>query len=108
MSNRSPAQVASDRLNVGRVDASDWFARQVRRFDEGSHPWLTRRCTPLTCSPGHADWPRRRAVIRNGLHQLRPDVVTLQETGWGYGYDQASDLPKPAVPPSRVIHILRS
>jgi hypothetical protein len=33
-------------------------------------------------SPGHADWPRRRAVIRNGLHQLRPDVVTLQETGW--------------------------
>jgi hypothetical protein len=56
------AQVASDRLNVGRVDASDWFARQVRRFDEGSHPWLTRRCTPLTCShlatpTGHAAEP---------------------------------------------------
>jgi endonuclease/exonuclease/phosphatase family metal-dependent hydrolase len=43
-------------------------------------------------SPDHADWPRRRAVIRNGLHQLRPDVVALQETVWGHGYDQASDL----------------
>jgi endonuclease/exonuclease/phosphatase family metal-dependent hydrolase len=43
-------------------------------------------------SPDHADWPRRRAVIRNGLDQLRPDVVALQETVWGHGYDQASDL----------------
>jgi endonuclease/exonuclease/phosphatase family metal-dependent hydrolase len=43
-------------------------------------------------SPDHADWPRRRAVIRNGLDQLRPDIVALQETVWGRGYDQASDL----------------
>jgi endonuclease/exonuclease/phosphatase family metal-dependent hydrolase len=39
-------------------------------------------------SPDHADWPRRRAVIRNGLDQLRPDIVALQETVWGRGYDQ--------------------
>ncbi|MGI5131273.1 endonuclease/exonuclease/phosphatase family protein [Pseudonocardia sp. CA-107938] len=30
-------------------------------------------------SPGHADWPRRRAVIREGLRRLAPDVVALQE-----------------------------
>ncbi len=43
-------------------------------------------------SPDHADWPPRQAVIRNGLDQLRPDVVALHETVWGHGYDQASDL----------------
>ena len=43
-------------------------------------------------SPDHADWPRRRAVIRGGLRHLRPDLVALQETVWGDGYDQAADL----------------
>jgi endonuclease/exonuclease/phosphatase family metal-dependent hydrolase len=31
-------------------------------------------------------------VIRSGLRKLRPDVVALQETVWGNGYEQASDL----------------
>jgi endonuclease/exonuclease/phosphatase family metal-dependent hydrolase len=43
-------------------------------------------------SPDHADWPRRRQVIRDRLRQLQPDVVLLQETVWGDGYDQAADL----------------
>jgi endonuclease/exonuclease/phosphatase family metal-dependent hydrolase len=43
-------------------------------------------------SPDQADWDRRREVIRSGLRKLRPDVVALQETVWGDGYDQASDL----------------
>jgi endonuclease/exonuclease/phosphatase family metal-dependent hydrolase len=30
-------------------------------------------------SPEHADWPRRRARIRDELRQLAPDVVALQE-----------------------------
>lgn len=30
-------------------------------------------------SPEHADWTRRRAAIRAGLRDLRPDVVALQE-----------------------------
>ncbi|HJQ88825.1 MAG TPA: endonuclease/exonuclease/phosphatase family protein [Propionibacteriaceae bacterium] len=43
-------------------------------------------------SPDQADWDRRREVIRSGLRKLRPDVVALQETVWGNGYEQASDL----------------
>jgi endonuclease/exonuclease/phosphatase family metal-dependent hydrolase len=43
-------------------------------------------------SPDHADWPSRRAVVRSGLRELRPDVVALQETVWGRNYDQAADL----------------
>ena len=43
-------------------------------------------------SADHADWSRRREVIRDGLRQLQPDVVALQETVWGQGYDQAKDL----------------
>jgi endonuclease/exonuclease/phosphatase family metal-dependent hydrolase len=43
-------------------------------------------------SPGHAEWQRRREVLRNGLQELQPDVVALQETVWGNGYDQAADL----------------
>jgi endonuclease/exonuclease/phosphatase family metal-dependent hydrolase len=43
-------------------------------------------------APDQADWDRRREVIRSGLRELRPDVVALQETVWGNGYDQASDL----------------
>jgi endonuclease/exonuclease/phosphatase family metal-dependent hydrolase len=43
-------------------------------------------------SPEHADWESRRTVVRSGLRELRPDVVALQETVWGHGYDQAADL----------------
>ncbi len=43
-------------------------------------------------SPEHADWDRRREVLRDGLRHLRPDVVALQETVWGDGHDQAADL----------------
>jgi endonuclease/exonuclease/phosphatase family metal-dependent hydrolase len=43
-------------------------------------------------SPDHADWQRRREVLRSGLQTLRPDVIALQETVWGNGYDQAADL----------------
>lgn len=43
-------------------------------------------------SPGHADWPRRREVIRARLRDLRPDVVALQECVRSHEYDQAVDL----------------
>jgi endonuclease/exonuclease/phosphatase family metal-dependent hydrolase len=43
-------------------------------------------------SPDHADWERRREVLRAGLAELRPDLIALQETVWGNGYDQAADL----------------
>lgn len=43
-------------------------------------------------SPEHADWRRRRPVLRDGFARLRPDLVALQETVWGGGYDQAADL----------------
>lgn len=43
-------------------------------------------------SPGHADWDRRRPVLADGLHKLRPDLVAFQETIWGEGTDQAADL----------------
>jgi endonuclease/exonuclease/phosphatase family metal-dependent hydrolase len=43
-------------------------------------------------SPDHAGWERRRPVLRDGLADLRPDLVALQETVWGNGYDQAADL----------------
>ena len=43
-------------------------------------------------SPDQADWDRRRKVMRSSLRKLRPDVIALQETVWGNGYEQASDL----------------
>jgi hypothetical protein len=43
-------------------------------------------------SPSQADWEPRRAVVQPVLQQLRPDVVAFQETVWGSGYDQATDL----------------
>ncbi|WP_433262989.1 endonuclease/exonuclease/phosphatase family protein [Micromonospora vinacea] len=43
-------------------------------------------------TPEFADWESRRAVLKSGLADLRPDVVALQETVWGNGYDQAADL----------------
>lgn len=43
-------------------------------------------------SAQHADWERRRPVLVDGFAQLRPDVLALQETVWGNGYDQIVDL----------------
>jgi endonuclease/exonuclease/phosphatase family metal-dependent hydrolase len=43
-------------------------------------------------SPDHADWERRRPVLRDGLRALRPDLVAFQETVWGTGDDQVADL----------------
>jgi hypothetical protein len=43
-------------------------------------------------SPDHADWERRRAVLRDGLGALRPDVVAFQETVWGTDDDQVAGL----------------
>jgi endonuclease/exonuclease/phosphatase family metal-dependent hydrolase len=38
------------------------------------------------------DWPARRAVLAAGFTQLRPDLVTLQETVVTDHYDQALDV----------------
>jgi endonuclease/exonuclease/phosphatase family metal-dependent hydrolase len=43
-------------------------------------------------SPDHANWEQRRPVLRAGLAGLQPDLIALQETVWGEGYDQAADL----------------
>jgi endonuclease/exonuclease/phosphatase family metal-dependent hydrolase len=43
-------------------------------------------------SPDHADWSRRREIIRMDLRRLRPDLVSLQECVWGDGEDQVADL----------------
>jgi exonuclease III len=40
----------------------------------------------------NGDWPARRKVLRAGLRELRPDVLTLQEAIVGDGYDQAVEL----------------
>jgi endonuclease/exonuclease/phosphatase family metal-dependent hydrolase len=39
-------------------------------------------------SPDHADWNRRRRAIQAGIARLRPDLIALQETVKGAGYDQ--------------------
>jgi endonuclease/exonuclease/phosphatase family metal-dependent hydrolase len=52
-------------------------------------------------APQHADWERRRPVLVDGLARLRPDVVALQETVWGDGYDQAADLLGPGLQVAR-------
>lgn len=54
-----------------------------------------REFTALTfnlLSPSHADWPRRRALIRDGLQRLVPDVVALQECAWTIDHDDAAEL----------------
>src|SRR4051794_20222669 len=38
-------------------------------------------------SPAHADWPRRREVLRAGIARLRPDLVALQEVVERDAYD---------------------
>lgn len=40
----------------------------------------------------HGDWPTRRGALREGLQQLRPDVLMLQEAVVDDTYDQAVDL----------------
>jgi endonuclease/exonuclease/phosphatase family metal-dependent hydrolase len=61
-------------------------------LDSGSPLGRFRVMTVNLLSPDHADWDRRRLVLQAGLARLRPDVVALQETVWGNGYDQAVDL----------------
>src|SRR4029453_2680546 len=58
----------------------------------GTQPGVLRGATLNLLSPDHADWDRRREVLRSGLQDLRPDVIALQETVWGNGYDRAADL----------------
>jgi len=43
-------------------------------------------------SPSHADWPRRRTLIQEGLRRLVPDVVALQECARTDDRDDAADL----------------
>ena len=43
-------------------------------------------------SPEHADWDRRRAVLRSRLREIRADVVALQETVRVPDFDAAADL----------------
>lgn len=38
------------------------------------------------------DWLARRGVLREGLHQLSPDIITFQETVVTSDYDQVADL----------------
>jgi endonuclease/exonuclease/phosphatase family metal-dependent hydrolase len=59
---------------------------------DGAPSGALRVATLNLLSPDHADWGRRRKVMRPGLRDLRPDVIALQETVWGNGYDQAADL----------------
>lgn len=40
----------------------------------------------------HGAWPDRRALLLEGLDQLRPDLLTLQETIVTDSYDQVLDL----------------
>jgi endonuclease/exonuclease/phosphatase family metal-dependent hydrolase len=43
-------------------------------------------------APSHADWPRRREVIRAALRDLNPDIVALQECGQTSHDDRKTDL----------------
>src|SRR5918994_3543809 len=58
----------------------------------GAQPGVFRVATLNLLSPDHADWDRRREVLRSGLQNMRPGVIALQETVWGNRYDQAADL----------------
>ena len=49
----------------------------------GTQSSILRVATLNLLSPDHADWNRRRDVLRSGLQDLRPDVIALQETVWG-------------------------
>jgi endonuclease/exonuclease/phosphatase family metal-dependent hydrolase len=58
----------------------------------GTQAGVLRVATLNLLSPDHADWERRREVLRSGLQDVRPDVIALQETVWGNGCDQSADL----------------
>ncbi|TDC43856.1 endonuclease/exonuclease/phosphatase family protein [Micromonospora sp. KC213] len=64
----------------------------MAEFDDSARPGQLRVMTLNLLSPDHAHWERRRSVLQAGLASLRPDLVALQETVWGDGYDQAPDL----------------
>jgi endonuclease/exonuclease/phosphatase family metal-dependent hydrolase len=40
----------------------------------------------------HRNWEKRRSVLQVGLHDLAPDVVTLQEAITTTGYDQVTEI----------------
>jgi endonuclease/exonuclease/phosphatase family metal-dependent hydrolase len=50
------------------------------------------RALTLNLWAHHGDWPSRRGALRDGLQQLRPDVLMLQEAVVDDAYDQAADL----------------
>jgi endonuclease/exonuclease/phosphatase family metal-dependent hydrolase len=50
------------------------------------------RALTLNLWAQHGDWPTRRTALREGLRQLRPDVLMLQEAVVDDTYDQAVDL----------------
>lgn len=50
------------------------------------------RVLTLNVFAHHSDWPARRAVLRDGLAALAPDVALLQEVVVTDGEDQARDL----------------
>jgi endonuclease/exonuclease/phosphatase family metal-dependent hydrolase len=50
------------------------------------------RILTLNILARQADWQSRRRVLIEGLRELSPDVVTLQETVKSEDYDQVADL----------------
>ncbi|MGI5128847.1 endonuclease/exonuclease/phosphatase family protein [Pseudonocardia sp. CA-107938] len=50
------------------------------------------------------DWPARREVLRATLAELRPDVLTLQETVVRPGLDQVAEILDGVVDPVHVVH----
>jgi endonuclease/exonuclease/phosphatase family metal-dependent hydrolase len=53
---------------------------------------LTVRIATLNTWGTRSDWPARRAILRRGFAELAPDLVTLQETIVGDGFDQAREI----------------
>jgi hypothetical protein len=67
------------------------------RDSEGGTPGSVKRThlrvmTLNLLSPDHAGWNRRRRAIQAGIARLRPDLIALQETVKGAGYDQVPDV----------------
>jgi endonuclease/exonuclease/phosphatase family metal-dependent hydrolase len=50
------------------------------------------RAMTLNLWAQHGTWPARRDALREGLQQLRPDVLMLQEAVVDGAYDQVADL----------------